>query len=271
VIPSAYLRVFRPLDTFPDVERGRWERYILDGGTPVRPLPVYRYASPDGEGAVGLLAPAEGDDADVRLAEGRYYVCPWRTRARVLAGIISLRENVPADVVETFVSEGEVRRAARELTRLRRREASTGPAILQSAWHVPTLWFALVDDGERRLVEGPDGRYRLSYWAPISQAKRRVERALLVLRHHEFGLASESLREMGQWLTRFDPGSRVELDYGELAAMFSWDELDNDHSGRDIQSAVEALAEPTGAEQAGALYLAVTNRWAEVRARETLN
>ena len=102
MIPSAYLRVFRPLDTFPEAERARWERYFLDGGAPPRLHPVYRYESPDGDGAVGLLAPAEGDDADVRLADGRYYICPWRTRARVLAGIISLRENVPADVVETL-------------------------------------------------------------------------------------------------------------------------------------------------------------------------
>ena len=98
-----------------------------------------------------------------------------------------------------------------------------------------------------------------------------MERALLVMRHHEFGIAADTVRELARWLGGFDPGSRVELDYGELAAMFSWDELDNDHSGRDIQMAVEALAEPAGGERAGALYLAVTNRWAEVRARETLN
>jgi hypothetical protein len=232
---------------------------------------VYRHESPVPDGGVGLLAPAEGDFADVRLAEGRYYVCPWRTRARVLTGILSLRENVPPDVADTFVSEVEARRAARELTRLRRREASLGPAMQQSPWHVPVRWFALVDDAERHLVETPSGRYRLYYWAPIAQAKRRVERALLVLRHRDFAMAADTVREMAQWLTGFDPGSRVELDYGELASLFNWDELDNDHSGRDIQEAVAALAEPSGADRAGELYLTVANRWAEVRARETLN
>jgi hypothetical protein len=271
VIPSAYLRVFRPLETFPEGERARWERYILSGGAPPRARPVYRQESAVPDGRIGLLAPAEGDFADVRLAEGRYFVCPWRTRARVLAGIMSIRETVPPDVADTFVSEVEARRAARELTRLRRREASSGPSILQSAWHVPVRWFALVNDAERRLVEAPGGRYRLFYWTPIAQAKRRVERALLVMRHHEFGIAADTVRELARWLGGFDPGSRVELDYGELAAMFSWDELDNDHSGRDIQEAVEALAERRGAGRAGELYLAVANRWAEARARETLN
>jgi hypothetical protein len=271
VIPSAYLRVFRPLETFPDEERGRWERYILSGGAPPRGRPVYRHESPVPGAGVGLLAPADGDDADVRLADERYYVCPWRTRARVLTGILALRESVPPDIADTFVSEGEARRAARELTRLRRREAWLGPVMQQSPWHVPVRWFALVDDAERRLVEGADGRYRLFYWTPIARARRRLERALLVLRHRDFAMTADTVRELSQWLAAFDPGSRVELDYGELAAMFTWDELDNDHSGRDMQEAVAALAEPAGADRAGELYLLVANRWAELRARETLN
>src|SRR5206468_2857263 len=34
VIPCAYLRVFRPLETFPPEERAQWERFILEGGAP---------------------------------------------------------------------------------------------------------------------------------------------------------------------------------------------------------------------------------------------
>src|SRR5207302_6157634 len=93
VIPCAYLRVFRPLDTFPEVERALWERYILAGGRPPMARPVYRDEAAARERRVGLLASAEGEYADIRLVDRAYYVCPWRTRLRILASKLSLRES----------------------------------------------------------------------------------------------------------------------------------------------------------------------------------
>ena len=46
---------------------------------------------------------------------------------------------------------------------------------------------------------------------------------------------------MHQWLALFDPGSILELDYGALCGMLSWDEMDDDHSARDIHDALRAL------------------------------
>src|SRR6266852_858363 len=60
VIPCAYLRVFRPLETFPPEERAQWERFILEGGAPASRRPVYREEALMKEGHVGLLASAEG-------------------------------------------------------------------------------------------------------------------------------------------------------------------------------------------------------------------
>ena len=34
MIPCAYLRVYRPLDGFPEAERAHWERFIVAGGHP---------------------------------------------------------------------------------------------------------------------------------------------------------------------------------------------------------------------------------------------
>jgi hypothetical protein len=31
MVPCAYLRVFEPLDSFPESERERWGRYVADG------------------------------------------------------------------------------------------------------------------------------------------------------------------------------------------------------------------------------------------------
>src|SRR5207302_11222850 len=44
VIPCAYLRVYRPLDSFDERERADWERYILSGGYRAA-RPVYREES----------------------------------------------------------------------------------------------------------------------------------------------------------------------------------------------------------------------------------
>jgi hypothetical protein len=275
VILCAYLRIFRPLDTFPDEERGGWERYIVSGGAPPSGRPVYRDEATAMQGHVGLLASEEGEYADVRLVDGRYYVCPWRTRLRILAGILSLRgslrESAPPEMVDAFVPESEARRAARELARLKRRDPSVGPSMLQSPWHVPVRWFILVDEEERRLTETSPGEFRLYYWTPIVLAKRRAERALQVLRRSELAPVAQLVRELAQWLSGFHPQSVVELDYSGVSSLFTWDELDNDHSGREIQEAVESLAQPGGMARAAELYQVVANRWADAMSRESMN
>ena len=64
--------------------------------------------------------------------------------------------------------------------------------------------------------------------------------------------------------------SIVELDYASVSALFSWDELDNDHSAREVQEAVEALR--TGdVTRSVEVYQTVATRWAEVRSHESLN
>lgn len=271
VIPCSYLRVFRPLDTFPDAERAVWERYIVSGGRPPPRRPVYREESFLGQGRLGLLACVEGDYADIRLADGRYFVCPWRTRLRVLASILSLRETAPVEVAETFVPDEEARRAARELARMKRRDPSAVPSMLQSPWHVPVRWFVLVDDVERQLSDDGTAGYRLYYWTPIQSARRRASRALRILRRTEMASVGELVGDLDEWLGSFHPRSMVELDYGAVSSLFTWDELDDDHSGGDIQEAVSALESPGGLERANELYQGVVWRWADARSRESLN
>lgn len=269
MIPCAYLRVFRPLESFPDGERARWERYIVAGAEPPRHLRVYREEAAAPRGGVGLLAAEEADHADIRLVDGRYYVCPWRTRLRVLASILSLRETA-ADVA-AFVPESEARRAAKELARMKRRDPMAVPTMLQSPWHVPVRWFVLVDDDERHLVETPQGEHRLYYWTALPKARRRAERAREVLRRSELAPVADVVRDLAEWLAAFPMNAAVELDYGGVASLFGWDELDNDHSGRDIGHAIDALAERGGMARAVELYQTVAFRWAEVRSRESLN
>ena len=55
--------------------------------------------------------------------------------------------------------------------------------------------------------------------------------------------------------------------------MFTWDELDDDHSGREIQEAIAAIADPEagGMARAGELYQSVASRWADAMSRESMN
>ena len=270
VIPCAYLRVFQPLDAFPGGERVHWERYILAGGAPPPARPVYRERSAGPESRLGLLSIAEGEGADVRLVDGVYLVCPWRTRIRELASLLTLREQTAPEVVEGFVPEAEARRAARELAKLRRRDPSSMPFLLQSPWHVPIRWFVLVDDEDRRIAERDEGGFRLWYPTTVPAARRRAEHALGVLRRGELSFVAELVQDLARWLSAFDPRSILELDYHGLADLFTWDELDDDHSAADLQASIAALEEGDLG-RAAERYQAVAGRWAEVRTHESRN
>ncbi len=269
MVGMSYLRVFEPLEALPARERKRWEPYVARGPSlPAAPA-VYHQRSAGAGGGLGLLT-VEGDDADVRLAGGRWYVCPWRTRLRVLAGLLSLRETIPAEVAEVIVPEEVARRAAREIARMRKRDPRATPAILQSAWHIPVRWFVLFEDGERRLEERASGGYRLSYWTDTRSARARVQRAARILDQQDLGPVGAIVRDLDDWLSCFALGSAVELDYADVTDPRDWNALDDDHSVRDIQLAIDAL-EAGDVDRAGELYQGVAGRWADARQRESLN
>jgi hypothetical protein len=269
VIATSYLRVFQPVDTLQETERLRWERSIVQGEHQGPFRPVYRERRTSRRGRLGLLT-AEDDRADVRLVEGRWYVCPWRTPLRVLASLLTVRETIPSEVAEALVPEADARRAARELARIRRRDPTAVPAMLQSAWHVPIRWFVLFDDQERRLVEREAGGFRLYYWTEVPEARARAQRAMRVLEGGGLEAVAEVVRDLDQWLSCFDRRCALELDYADVSESFGWNELDDDHSARLVAEALEALEEGDQ-ERAGDIYQTVAGRWAEARIRESLN
>jgi hypothetical protein len=267
VVPSAYLRVFQPLSAFPAAERPVWERYLVAGARERVPAFAYRRPSP---ARFGVLAPLEEEHADVRMVGAEVYLCPWRTRLRTLAGLLAARESAPPELAEALVSRSATRRAARELARIRRRDPRAVPFLMQSPWHAPIRWFVLFDDDERRLGQRENGSWRLSYLTTVPKALARAERAVPVLERSELGAIGELLTELAQWLLLFDRRSLLELDYDGLCDLLTWDELDDDHSARDIQEALAALARREFPRSAD-LYQGVLGRWNEVRNREVMN
>jgi len=267
MVPSAYLRVFQPLDAFEGEEQLRWERYLVSNrwmpGSPRR----YRDHA---KGGLGLIAPADGDHAEVRVVDGRTYVSPWRMRMRVLAAGLAFRETRPIELSERFLSKKDAKRVARELRRLRRRDPLAVAFCHQSPWHVPIRWFALFADEERWLGEDEHGQMRLRYRTTARKALRRAGQTIPLLRRSDLGPIGDLLMDLHEWIALFDARSLVELDYGGLCDFLTWDELDDDRSVRDLGLALEALARhefPRSAE----IYQGVLSHWAEIRGHELLN
>ena len=267
MVPSAYLRVFQPLDAFEGEEQLRWERYLVSNrwlpGSPRR----YRDHA---KGGLGLIAPADGDHAEVRVVDGRTYVSPWRMRMRVLAAGLAFRETRPIELSERFLSKKDAKRVARELRRLRRRDPLAVAFCHESPWHVPIRWFTLFADEERWLGEDEHGLLRLRYRTTARKALRRAGQTIPLLRRSDLGPIGDLLMDLHEWIALFDTRSLVELDYGGLCDFLTWDELDDDRSVRDLGLALEALARhefPRSAE----IYQGVLAHWAEIRGHELLN
>jgi hypothetical protein len=266
VVPAAELRVYQPLEAFPAEEMAQWERYIVEGAPrSVRP----RYVDVATSERLGFLKPASPEEAYVKVVDGAYFVCPHRTRLRVLAGLLAFRDAAPFEGSEAFVPDGAARRARRELRRIRRQHLGQMAAIMQSPWHVPVRWFVLFEDEDRRIRE-IQGVHRLSYLTTVRRALRRIERAVPVLRHSELGPIAELVVEVHQWLTGFDTTALLELDYAGLCDLMSWDEMDDDHSAREIGEALKALAAREFTRSAE-LYQAAVSRSGELRSRESAN
>ena len=268
MVPSAFLRVYQPLDAFERSEQLHWERFLLHGAETASFRP--RYADHRTVGRLGVLAPADPDAAEVLHVDGRTLISPRRMRMRVLAAMVSFRESQPVELWDQFVPKKDGRRARRDLARVRRRDPSAVAFCHQSPWHVPIRWFVLFRDEERELVEDDLGRWRLRYRTSTRRAIRRAEQAIGPLRRSDLGPIGDMILDLHQWMVQFDPGSIVELDYAELCDFQRWDELDDDHSAGEINEALQAL-EAGEYPRAADVYQGVLTRWAEVRSREILN
>lgn len=268
MVPSAYLRVYQPLEAFSAAEQAYWERYIVANVGPDRWHP--RYHDRRTLGSVGVLAPAEGEHAHVMTAGGRLYVSPWRMRLRVLESMLAFREAKPFELWEQFVPKADARKAARDLRRARRRDAGAVPFCHQSAWHVPIRWFVFFKDEDRRIGPDRSDRERLRYVTSVRRGMRRAENALPALRKSELGPISELIVDLHQWMALFDPGSILELDYGDLSDLMTSTELEEDHSARELHLALDAMGRHEYLRSAD-IYQEVLGHWASIRSHELMN
>ncbi len=299
---AAELRVYEPLSAFPPEERRLWRDY-LDAGSP----PSTR-EGPRLERAAGLAAACRstprlprraetGVHAYVLTVDGAPLVCPWRTEQRCWHAAAELPALLPAEVLDWVLPAAEFERAEQEHERWLAEHPEQRSHVLTSRWVVPVRWFLLMRPAERRLhlggtsasadagpaerAAGPGaagtalpatevGR-SLLYRTAMAEARRRVARALAVLRRaFDPGPVVGTVESMGRWLEEFHPRSIVELDYGGLVDLRSDAELRADDSAGELADALAALASGD-IQTATEAYERVIERWRIAHRVESAN
>ena len=276
---AASLRVYEPLAAFQGAERDRWETYARDGGR----LPEQAAEALERAAVVAAVVhrrlPALAQHAHVLEVDGVTMVSPWRTEVRAREALVDFCADLPDVVAEAFVPRALLEQAEVELDRWRAEHGSVVLHVRTSTWQVPLRWFVLVDPEERTVSLGEEagsstvrrtGR-SLVYRTPMSRARRRVARALAVLRAAvDDEEVTEGLEDLGRWLEEFHPRSVVELDYGGLVHLLDDAELSQDESARDMATALRHLATGDGA-AATAAYGRMTARMRALQAVESAN
>lgn len=285
----SYLRVYEPLAAFPEPERSHWARYARREKLPTAQDEVRRSLT-DLLPVPPVGVPVqESADAFVAEVDGVTCVCPWRTRLRGWLALAGLGRELPPVVLDAALPPVVREQSGADYERWRQRNPDARPWIRSSLWGVPVRWFVLVADEEREIVkgapaeeresvtgapaqEGDDGpELTLRYRTPMVQARRRVARALKVLRAEWEDQASvEALVDVGRWLEEFHPRSLVELDYGGLVHTLTEEQLAEDHSAAEVAEGLTALREGDP-ERAAAVYERLVERWRAVQDRQFAN
>ena len=281
----ASLRVYEPLAAFEGGERGFWQPYVFGAARigSAEAMSIERAAAlRSAAGRPPRRLPQVGEEAFVLEIDGVTLLCPWRTEVRSWMGLTEFVSDLPDELADAFAPRVLVEQAEVALDRWRLDHASTRTHVLTCTWQVPLRWFVLVDSDERTCTPGepggaagaPPGRRTgrsLTYRTPMSRARRRVARALSVLRRSvEDAALIDGVEDLGRWLEEFHPRSLVELDYGGLVHLLDDAELAQDESARDVALALASLNEGDAARSAAA-YGRVTARMKALQAIEAAN
>jgi hypothetical protein len=202
------------------------------------------------------------DDAFLVNWGGERYVCPRNFRLRKLEGMLAINNAFPD---AGLIPHSAVVVASSQLESLRDRSPLMRSYILTSPWHVPIRWFAAFLHEEREIYEHPEGM-SIRYRALLSDAKHRVDRAARVVSDAGFDPAVVGqMRSLRSWLDAFPDDGMLELDYGDVATLFSDGDLVLDDSVADVAASLLAL-EQGDMDRAVTHYASLTRRWSHAQA-----
>jgi hypothetical protein len=265
MVPTAQLKVFVPLASFPPRERERWTRYVAAGRGLTRAEVAEVEWRDRSARLVGGRSPLGPDAALVRRAGQRTLVCPLQLELRAALALAAFRHPVPDVVADQFVPD----RRARDL--LTEAAASTrAPHILDEPWAVPLHWFVAFAPDERRVQDPPEGTGpRVRYLTTVGQAVLRLEHAIEVVEAtvEDADEVLLALAELAAWLDGFVDDAVVELDEGRAGQLRSPEERRGDRTCAELHEALDALA-MGDLLAAAATFGAVRARWSVQRSRD---
>jgi hypothetical protein len=246
MIKTAYLRVYLPVDG-----GGGWPAHTdRDGNTSI-------YTSDRFVWDESLV-----DDALTIRWNGVDYQCPRFPRLRMLEGLLAFSNTFP---MLPLLTEGERTGYADELAEIRDRTPRARSHILASPWHVPLRWFVAFRPSDREIYDRRGG-ISIRYRTTVGDAIDRVGWAARVLDNAGFSdPVVEQVRELERWISEFPADAVIELDYADVAELFSDGEVTFDESAVEVRASLEAL-ERGDMDEAGESYMSVASRWAQRQA-----
>lgn len=264
--------------------------------------------TPQGAGAPAPCLDHEQEHALRLRLDGQLYLCPSYPALQQWECLQHLRQQLPASAVWALVADSQAEHISAQYRRWRWDHPEAVGHILTAAWHVPLPWLSLFSPGERvhtgagghsgtesgsgivdneiggrgnansrhgrsrreRSMGGGSKGPQVVYRTRLSCARRRVARALRVLRASIDVPTSQGTEELAQWLTQFAPLSYVELDFGRLAAVQARHFAQASDGVAQMQELVATLRE--GKErQANAVLAQLQQQWRSVRQYEHAN
>jgi hypothetical protein len=274
---SSTLRVYEPLDAFPEEQRPAIQaagartasraavenaellaslgRITRSGGDPFptgRTDLVRVTTAPDSQGGT------PDGDAD---SEPALLYCPSQLVLRAGLAANALMEGIHGPLAELLIPEEQRDRHQERIDLVKARDGSIRVHTRASTWGIPFSWFSLFMESDHKDVVEAAGRIlTVRVWAPITEALERARYAVanLALAAPDLDMLDD-LAQLTEWLEQFHVESMVELDYGAVA-----DKVYPDDSPMDIRLGIECLAEGdmTGA---AAAYRRLASRWIPIR------
>jgi hypothetical protein len=290
---SSTLRVYEPLDAFPEDQReairaagartasraavenaellASLGRITRAGGDPFptgRTDLVRVTTAPGVPGpALPADAPATGtDDGGAAATKGAgsdpvLLYCPSQLVLRAGLAANALMEGIHGPLAEMLIPEEQRDKHQERIDLVKARDGTIRVHTRASTWGIPFSWFSLFMENDRKDVVESGGRIlTVRVWAPITEAMERARYAVanLALAAPDLDMLDD-LAQLTEWLELFHVNSMVELDYGAVA-----DKVYPDESPMDIRLGIECLAEGdmTGA---AAAYRRLASRWIPIR------
>jgi hypothetical protein len=274
---SSTLRVYEPLDAFPEEQRQSIQaagartasraavenaellaslgRITRSGGDP---FPTGRTDLVRVTAAPAAAAEASDDGAD---ADPVLLYCPSQLVLRAGLAANALMEGIHGPLAELLIPEEQRDKHQERIDQVKARDGSIRVHTRASTWGIPFSWFSLFMESDHKDVVEAGGRIvTVRVWAPITEALERARYAVanLALAAPDLDMLDD-LTQLTEWLELFDVESMVELDYGAVA-----DKVYPDDSPMDIRLGIECLAEGdmTGA---AAAYRRLASRWIPIR------